>query len=126
VDARTEALAEGAPRLGTTMTELVRAAGESASAQPFGWVLPDTNGERHREKEWSFATLRLPHCIDPATTRIEPLYRAHGELGAATGALACVHAAMGYRLGYAPAPSALVALASEGDERGVFVVEAST
>ncbi len=121
-----EALAEGEPRIGTVLTELVQKAAGAARLKPALWVLTDVSNEQHRAKEWSFVTIRSRDALDPERTREDHLGQLAGDAGAATGALAAVHAAVAFRTGFAPAPHALVALASDGDERGVVVLESAS
>lgn len=111
------------PPVGEAATEAVRAA---AAAFPglVPWVLCDVNGERHRVKEWSFARIRNPDRFDAGKTVETRPYDELGDVGAATGAVYAAHVAMAFHLGFAPARSALVALASEDRLRGAFALEA--
>lgn len=113
------------PRVAELLTDLVFLAGGSLSGRPLGWVLPDTNGERHRAKEWDFCSVRCSELIMPPKTEITRLTSSWGDTGAATGALAAVYAIVGWQTGFAPARNALITLASEGDERGVVALEAA-
>jgi 3-oxoacyl-[acyl-carrier-protein] synthase-1 len=106
------------------LTDLVYLVGGALPARPIGWVFTDLNGERHRSKEWDFCSIRCSELIMPPKSTIVRLTETWGDTGAASGALAAVYAASGWRAGYAPAPSALIALSSEGDERGVIGLEA--
>jgi 3-oxoacyl-[acyl-carrier-protein] synthase-1 len=107
--------------IGEALTALVRGAAAAAPSGRFDWVINDVTPERHRQKEWSFVELRHRAALsdgEAATTRLgEDL----GELGAAVGAVALAIAAVGFRTGFAPGPCPLVALASDGGERGAFV-----
>lgn len=114
------------PRTAELMTELVRRVGASLSRRPIGWVLPDVNGERHRVKEWSFTSIRNRDVVEIPETHEQHLYDEAGDLGAATGALYAAHAVMGFRTGFAPASEVMVTLASDGDERAAFALEAAT
>ena len=126
--ARVIAVATGMERedgteIGEAATEVaLRVAG--AMRAPVPWVLPDVNGERHRVKEWSFVRIRNRSAFDEAKTIETRLYDELGDVGAASGAVHAAYACMAFRLGFAPAPEALVTLASEGPARGAFAVGA--
>jgi 3-oxoacyl-[acyl-carrier-protein] synthase-1 len=120
-----EQLPEGAPRIAAVMTELVRGAVNGMRQKPVPWVLTDLNGERHRTKEWSFVTIRNNEVLVGGKTREEHFGQMLGDAGAATGAIAAAYAAVAFRTGFAPADEALIALHSDGDERGVVVLEAA-
>lgn len=109
------------PNLACTMTEIVHRLTEAPGMSPIAWVLTDLNGERHRLSEWQKVEMRSTFAEEFVHDRlIDDL----GDLGAATGptllAIACTY----WRTGCAPARSVLVALHSEGPERGAFVLEA--
>ena len=112
------------PRVAELLTDLVYLVGESLPSRPIGWVFTDLNGERHRSKEWDFCSIRCSELIMPPKSTIVRLAETWGDTGAASGALAAVYAAWGWRAGFAPAASALITLSSEGDERGVIGLEA--
>jgi 3-oxoacyl-[acyl-carrier-protein] synthase-1 len=84
-------------------------------------VLNDCNGERHRVKEWEKLVAR---GLIPSTAVVEALPEALGDLGAASGVMMMAIAWMAFRLGYAPANRALCVLASDGPDRGGFLLEA--
>lgn len=111
------------PPMGEAATEVVRAAAAVLRA-PVPWVLPDVNGERHRVKEWTFVRIRNQDRFDEARTVETRLYEELGDVGAASGAVHAAYVSMAFRLGFAPAPQALVALSSEGPARGAFALEA--
>ena len=111
------------PPIGEAATEVVRAAAAALRA-PVPWVLPDVNGERHRVKEWSFVRIRNPERFDDHTTVETRLCDELGDVGAASGAVHAAYACMAFRMGFAPAPEVLVALASEGPARGAFALGA--
>jgi 3-oxoacyl-[acyl-carrier-protein] synthase-1 len=114
---------EGAPNLARAATALVARA---AQDRPIGWYLRTTNRERHRAREDSFVATRLAHLLDPEVTRIDELAEHLGDAGAASGALLAVYACHGFACGHAPHGSAVIALASDGPERGVAVLRAIT
>ena len=64
--------------------------------------------------------------LPPGTTIGEHLYDEMGDVGAATGAAYAAYAITGFRTGFAPARSSLITLASDGDERGVVLLEAAS
>ncbi|MFO0616693.1 MAG: hypothetical protein U0414_29135 [Polyangiaceae bacterium] len=117
---------EGQPRLAEVMTDLVRAGAARLGARTLPWAMTDLNGERHRTKEWSFVTIRNKEFFQGGSTREDHLGQLVGDAGAATGALGVVYAATAFRIGFAPASSLLLALHSDGDERGVVVMEAAS
>ncbi len=110
-------------RTALVMTEMVRRAATVTGSSPFPWVLTDLNGERHRSREWSFVTIRNPDIFKLGFTREQHVGQLVGDAGAATGALAATMAVVAFRTGFAPASEALLALHSDGDERGVVVLE---
>jgi len=114
------------PRTAELMTDLVRRASESTRWLPIPWVLCDVNGERHRSKEWSFTNIRNRGVLDLGHTKELRLYEDMGDLGAATGALYASHIVTAFEMRFAPAERALVCLASDGDARGVFALEATS
>ncbi len=95
---------------------------------PAPWVLSDENGERHRLRELVYLRLRNDEVFsaDPKSTEFDFLYHAIGELGAATAAICLVYAVVGFELGYAPAPNALILSSSEGTARSLIFVESTT
>ncbi|MDI1446894.1 hypothetical protein [Polyangium sp. 6x1] len=111
------------PPIGEAATEVVRAVAGAVRA-PVPWVLPDVNGERHRVKEWSFVRIRNREQFDDDKTIETRLCDELGDVGAASGAVHAAYACMAFRLGFAPAPEVLVALASEGPARGAFALGA--
>jgi len=111
------------PSIGEAATEVVRAAA-AGFREHVPWVLCDVNGERHRVKEWSFVRIRNRDRFDEAKTIETRPYEELGDVGAASGAVFAAYASMAFRLGFAPAPRALVNLRSEGPARGAFVLEA--
>lgn len=115
---------DGQPRLAEVMTELVRSGATKIGAHVVPWVLTDMNGERHRSREWSFVSIRNKEALQGGVTREDHLGQLVGDAGAATGALGVAYAATAFRIGFAPATSTLIALHSDGDERGVVVLEA--
>jgi len=129
--ARVVAVASGAerddvseePPIGEAMTELIRSLA-AHTATPIPWLLCDVNDERHRVKEWSFAMIRNRDLIDDDVTVVTRPYDELGDVDAATGAVYAAYVSQAFRLGFAPARQALVALRSEGAGRGAFVLEA--
>lgn len=86
---------------------------------PLGWVLTDENGERHRESEWTRVALRLLSGV-PRTTWVTNT----GDVGAASGPLFAAVMLKLASLGCATGSRALLALHSDGGERGVLAIEA--
>lgn len=117
---------EGEPRLAEVMTELVRSGAAKLGARVVPWVMTDMNGERHRTREWTFVSIRNKDALQGGVTREDHLGQLVGDAGAATGALGVAYAVTAFRIGFAPASSILLALHSDGDERGVVVLEAAS
>lgn len=111
------------PPLARALGKLTR---DERLPRPLPWVVSDANGEHHRVREWTYTRMRNFEVLDPDPSRTicHYPYRELGELGAATGAVYLAYVAMGFRLGFAPARSALVVTSSEGPARGTFYVEA--
>jgi 3-oxoacyl-[acyl-carrier-protein] synthase-1 len=117
---REETVTTGEPNIARAMTQLLRRAAESTRDGVVRWALNDINGERHRIREWQLAAARGSFGEGFIEGRlVEDL----GDMGAATGAMLGTIACSLWRAGCAPASSAVVALHSEGVERGVFVLE---
>ncbi len=112
------------PPIGEAATELVRAVAATMKT-PIPWALPDVNGERHRVREWTFARMRNRERFDDHGTVETRLYDELGDVGAASGAVHAAYACQAFRLGFAPGPQALVALASDGPTRGAIALEAT-
>lgn len=118
---REDTVVTGEPNLGATMTELSRRA-LAGAARPISWVVTDVNGERHRVREHSAVEMRLTDEL-ARDHRHDTFSAAHGEVGAATGALHLAVVAAFFRAGAAPARSALLLQSSEGAERAALLVE---
>ncbi len=101
--------------LTAVLRHLLGAAGEVR------WAFTDCSGEEHRAREWRRAAgrnddkLMAPRVFDVADFA--------GDVGAASGALALAIACGFWSAGCAPSARCLVALASDGAERGGFVLE---
>lgn len=103
------------PNIGAAMTQLV--ADLAGGANEFKWVMTDNNGERHRAREWAMVTLRGGIARDAEHDR---LVGELGDVGAATGALFLAIACEHWRARCAKSNRLLVALHSEGGERGTI------
>jgi 3-oxoacyl-[acyl-carrier-protein] synthase-1 len=107
------------PNTGQATTRLLAAMAPLFPGEKIAWALSDVNGERHRLREWNHAVLRGSLADGAAyDTFVFDL----GDTGAATGAL---FAAMVHELlvtGAAPAANACVVLASDGADRGAFLL----
>jgi len=121
-----EQLEPDEPRIGTLMTDMVRLGAEAMRVHHVPWVITDMNGERHREKEWTFVSIRNRDRIHSGEARLDHLGQLMGDAGAASGGLAATYATQAFRTGFAVADEALLALHSDGDERGVVVLEAAS
>lgn len=108
------------PNLGDCMTELLARIAATCGG-PLEWALPDLNGERHRNKEWRKTAFRGSLAADAIEQRLADDL---GDVGAASGPMYLAIACALWRDGPAPSRRALIALHSDGQERGAFVVEA--
>lgn len=121
------ALEEGSPEgpepdLGLALQEVVVRAAANKEL-PIGWALTDCNGERHRSRRWSFVKVREPDIIANDTLELDAGDEL-GDAGAAVGALLAVRVVMSFASGAErEMGSALIALSSESQERGAFVIE---
>jgi 3-oxoacyl-[acyl-carrier-protein] synthase-1 len=107
------------PNNGDTMTALLAALQRRAGA-PLEWAITDFNGERHRYNEWSKASLRaLPRNISHSKWVWDL-----GDVGAASGAMYTTIAITLCRMGAAPSTRAVMALHSEGPDRGALLIDA--
>lgn len=111
------------PWTGEVATSLFRNAIQHHSSAPV-WLVTDVNGERRRVKEWDVVRIRNRDVIADDSVTYEP-YDELGDVGAASGAIYGAVVAWSFRLGIAPLPAAVVALASDGTERGVFALRSS-
>jgi 3-oxoacyl-[acyl-carrier-protein] synthase-1 len=85
-------------------------------------VYGDINGERERTQDWGFALMRTAACFRDGTAYVSAAGEC-GDVGAATGALACVLAVQAWRRGYANGPRALVWAGSWGGLRGAALLQ---
>jgi 3-oxoacyl-[acyl-carrier-protein] synthase I len=118
---REETVVTGEPNLGAAMTELSRRA-IAGAVRPVSWLVTDVNGERHRVREHGAVEMHLADDL-AKDHRHDALPAALGEVGAATGALHLALVTTLFRVGAAPARSALLLSSSEGAERAAMLVE---
>lgn len=111
------------PTVAEAATELTRNVVTNLRT-PVPWVMPDINGERHRVKEWTFVRMRNQEAFDDAATVEMRICDELGDVGAATGAVYTAIACSAWKLGFAPADQALVALSSDGPARGAIALGA--
>ncbi|MFT3764724.1 MAG: hypothetical protein QM820_04285 [Minicystis sp.] len=119
-----ESALTGDPNLAQAMSKLVRRISAAAPDRRITWLMSDWNGERHRSDEWTKVAIRSKD-IFPDDARHDRPIEEMGEIGAATGAVLLVLAAMSWQTGWAPAETALVALHSEGPDRGLILARRS-
>jgi 3-oxoacyl-[acyl-carrier-protein] synthase-1 len=110
------------PCLGRGITAAVKQAIAAAGLDQrrLGWVLTDVVNERHRVDEWSYAFARAHAAFTPDVMHDQPLLYT-GDLGAASAAMLMAMALTRWQTGCAPAGAALIALHSDGPERGALV-----
>ncbi len=82
----------------------------------------DINGERHRTDDWVFSMLRFPRVARRATD-FRLSVDCIGDVGAATGPLACVLAVRAWARGYASGPRALIWAGSDSGLRAAVVLQ---
>jgi 3-oxoacyl-[acyl-carrier-protein] synthase-1 len=109
----------GQPNLARGLTAVVHRL--LAAAGEVRWVIGDQNGESHRNREWSAVLTRAQEALAQAHDLSIP--QVAGDVGAATGPLALAIACGLWSAGCAPSARCLVALASDGVDRGGFVLE---
>ena len=121
---------EGKPNLARAATDLfaraTAALGGAGGGRSPGWYLRTTNRERHRTREDRFVGTRYPELLDPDETTLDELAEHLGDAGAASGGLLAVYACQGFAAGYAPRRTAVIALSSDGPERGIVALRAAT
>ncbi len=117
---REESVVAGDPNLAEAMTRLVRRISVAAPDGRLPWILSDGNGELHRRDEWVKVAIRSKDVFPPDARHDHPVEEM-GELGAASGAVLLAVAATAWETGFAPADLALLALHSEGPERGLVL-----
>jgi 3-oxoacyl-[acyl-carrier-protein] synthase-1 len=98
------------------------AAGALAGRGGATWLLSDVNGEQHRVHEHALLDVRLADVLGDA--RHDQLLGELGDVGVAAGALLLAIASTWFEVGCAPSRAAIVALSSDGPERGAFTLEA--
>jgi 3-oxoacyl-[acyl-carrier-protein] synthase I len=87
-----------------------------SSSRESPWALVDQCTERHRNKRWQIVQHRLRDLLGVPSTS-EALAERAGDIGVASGAVLAVYATLGFASGFAPSPSALLGLASDGAAR---------
>ena len=108
------------------MTRALRdAAAQStgAHARRVGWMLTDVTNERHRVDEWEMAASRAFKVFVPSVPHEQPLL-VTGDVGAASASLLSVIASVRWQTGCGLSDHAVVALHSDGPERGVIILSA--
>ena len=106
------------PAIAAAMTAIFHALGQG---DPVRWVLSDLNGESHRLREWTLVEARAQ---GGGAWVHDELVGELGDVGSATGALLTAIACEYFAAGCAPATSVVIALASDGAERGALQIEA--
>lgn len=107
------------------LTAAMRQAQRDTSGGPVGWVLTDLTFETFRHLELSAVTTRTQKGFCEPQRFDHPAQRV-GHLGAAAMPFGLLLAAEGFRRGYAPHPRAMILAGSDGGERGVIVVAATS
>jgi 3-oxoacyl-[acyl-carrier-protein] synthase-1 len=85
-------------------------------------IICDINGERYRNEEWAFTLLRLPEALADPTAYDAPASW-WGDVGAASGPLFVVLAALAGRRGWAKGSRYLVWNSSEGGRRAAALLQ---
>lgn len=108
------------PAVAAAMTSIFHALRDE---RPIPWVLTDLNGEAWRLREWMLVQTRV--LARDEIVHAE-LVGELGDLGAATGPMLLAIACAYLDAKCAPALEAVIALSSEGAERGAIRVEAAS
>lgn len=116
---REETALSDEPNLGRAMTSALRRVAVTSGLSPASWILSDWNGERHRVNEWQKVESRSRDFL-PDSARHDHLNDEIGEMGAATGPMLLTIASHFWRSGCAPADATLIALHSDGADRGAL------
>lgn len=109
------ALSEDEPNVAEAMTVMLETL-QGRLGRQLDWTLSDVNGERHRLREWERARGRAVRHDAADTSWVWDT----GDVGAATGPLFTAIALELVRLGCTPSLEGLLALHSEGRERGLI------
>jgi 3-oxoacyl-[acyl-carrier-protein] synthase-1 len=112
------------PCVGLGITTALRRALEGASlaeSRSISWILTDVANERHRVDEWSYGAARAHLAFAKDAVHDQPLLRT-GDLGAASAAVLSVMAATRWQTGAALGDRTLIAVHSDGPERGVMIL----
>lgn len=118
---REESVVTGEPNLALAMTRLVRSVSSAAPGRRIPWIRSDLNGELHRVDEWTKVAHRCNDVFADEVLHDRPIEEM-GELGAASGAVILAGTVTAWQAGVAPADLALLALHSEGPERGLVLI----
>lgn len=104
------------------MTVALRQATTAVGPQRrIGWQMTDVVDERHRVDEWQYAGLRMFKLFTDDVRHEQPLLTV-GDIGAAAAALMMVEASVRWQTGCGIAELALLALHSDGAERGAILL----
>jgi 3-oxoacyl-[acyl-carrier-protein] synthase-1 len=104
------------------MTAALRKATSSVGAsRRIGWQLTDVVDERHRVDEWQYARTRTFRLFTDEVVHEQPLLLV-GDVGAAATSLLMVDASVRWQTGCGLADLALIAVHSDGAERGVALL----
>lgn len=114
-----DTVVSGEPNIGRAMTAALRDLAVSSPGGQLQWSFSDVNGERHRVREWDLARGRGAFADGAVHERPADEL---GDLGAASGGVLAALACTLFRAGAAPRSSVCVALASDGPERGAFLM----
>ena len=110
--------------VGEGLTKCVRTA--LTSLRPPGEIVDgivcDINGERYRSEEWGFALIRLPEALADPTGYDAPA-SFWGDVGAASGPLFVVIAALAAKRGWAKGTRYLIWNSSEGGQRAAALLQ---
>lgn len=110
--------------LGEGLTEALRSAAASLRLpeEAVDAMYCDINGERHRTDDWVFTQLRFPGVARRASD-YQLVADCVGDVGAATGALACVLAMRAWDREIAAGPRALIWAGSDSGLRAAAILQ---
>lgn len=97
------------------------AAASVGKTRRIGWQITDVMDERHRVDEWEYAWARSFELFTVDVLHERPLTTV-GEIGAAAAALLVVEASVRWHTGCGLADMALLAVHSDGSERGAMLL----
>lgn len=116
-----DSISKNEPNIAKALTSVIRKAHDHIGGK-IPWLLSDLSGEKGFVREMQFAMMRGTMSDGHTHNRFLDDF---GDMGAASGPTLAMLACMHFRLGCAPSRTATIALQSDGEARGTFVLEDS-